>query len=195
MSALPTVSSNTAAGLSTAMFFGVVIMAIAGFVVAIMNLREPNLDCGVRSTSIAYITFFLLATVSVILGSGAVLGGERAAGTLGSLVGGTAGATLVTVMSSILFVLGVMLFTQSGKIPNERLRKMNYAVFGIYSLLSVINLIFTFYQRRNILESQPAIKVLDTLRGRFGSPTQAVPSNYAPVTTSASGYRLSPVRV
>lgn len=146
-------SMSTSTILSGATFF----LATAGLLVSINNLRHLDLDCGIRSLSMAYVIFYILTVLAGI-------------GTGGALFNGTVGLTLLTFMSSSLLVLGVLLFFRSNKILDEGLRRINYAMFGLFSLLTLVNVGYLFYQRQNIIQSQPANQIADYLRSRFGKP-------------------------
>jgi hypothetical protein len=147
--------------ISTLMSGLVLLAALAGLVVAIINLRKAGLDCGIRSLSMAYVIFFVLALLAAIGAGGALFRGTE--------LGATAGVTLLTFMSASLFVLGALLFFRSSKITDPSLRQTNYAVFGIYSLISLINTGYFLYQRQTLVASQPVTNVVDYIRRRFDS--------------------------
>ena len=155
----------------------VLVAALAGLIVAIINLRKSGIDCGVHSLSMAYVIFFVLAVLAAIGAGGAIFKGTELAS--------TAGVTLLTFMSATLFVLAALLFFKSSKILDDGLKKTNYAVFGIFALLSLINIGYLFYQRQNLINSQPVNQAVEFIRNRFGR------SGTSPLLGNNSG----PVRV
>ena len=159
----------------------VLVAAIAGLVVAIVNLRKTGIDCGIHSLSMAYVIFFVLAVLAAIGAGGAIFKGTELAS--------TAGITLLTFMSATLFVLAGLLFLRSNKITDEGLKRTNYAVFGIFALLSLINTGYLFYQRQSLIQSQPVNTVVDFLRNRFSGGRAGGAG--APLL----GAQTSPVRV
>jgi len=173
--------SNLNTTIATVMSGLVLVAAIAGLIVAIVNLRKAGIDCGVHSLSMAYIIFFVLAVLAAIGAGGAIFRGTELAS--------TAGVTLLTFMSASLFVLASLLFMKSSKIADPGLQKTNYAVFGIFALLSLINTGYLFYQRQNLIESQPVTRIVDFVRNRFGG------ARAGGAGASAMGIDSSPVRV
>ena len=137
----------------------VLVAAIVGLIVAIVNIRKIGIDCGVRSLSMAYIIFFILAVLASF-GAGASLF-QGVANT------STAGITLLTFMSATLFALAAMLFVKTDKITDPGLRRTNYAVFGIFALLALANTGYMFYQRQSLIRTQPVAQVVSFIRNRF----------------------------
>lgn len=144
----------------------VLIAALAGLIVAIQNLQPAVTDCTIRSFSIAYIVFFVIAVLSM-LGLGTAI-------FKATDLGATAGGTILAFSSLALFVIAVALVFNSGKINKESSRNANYAVFGIFALLAVINTAYIFSQRGDIVSSQPANQIQEYLQNRMGrSPSMS----------------------
>ena len=105
--------SNTT--IATVLSGFVLLAAIAGLVVAIVNLRKVGIDCGVHSLSMAYVIFFVLAVLAAIGAGGALF--------RGTAVASTAGVTLLTFMSATLFVVAGLLFLRCSKIEDSILKR------------------------------------------------------------------------
>jgi len=138
----------------------VLIAALAGLVVAIQNLQPAITDCTIRSFSIAYIVFFVIAVLAM-LGLGTAI-------FKATDLGATAGGTILAFSSLALFVIAIGLAFNAGKIARESSRNANYAVFGIFALLALINTAYIFSQRNDIISSQPGHQVLDYVQNRLG---------------------------
>ena len=111
----------------------------------------------------AYIIFFLLTLLAAVGAGGIFFRGSSVAAT-------SAGVTLLAFMTASLLVLGVLLFFGSKKITtNANLKRSNYAVFGIFVILALVNIGYLLYERQNLVNSQPVTRVVDYLRDRFGS--------------------------
>lgn len=150
-------SSSTA--ITSVLSIGVALASLAGLYVAIQNVRKAGLTCNARSLSIAYIVFFVVATLAVF----------GAAGTLfkGTDVATSAGVTLAAFASMATFVIAVMLLFAAQKIEDASLKKMNVSVFSILVGLSLANTVFLLTQHRNLLTEQPLTQSLNYVRNRF----------------------------
>ena len=149
----------------------VLVAALAGLVVAIQNLRPQVTDCTIRSFSIAYIVFFVIAVLSMLGVGTAVFRATE--------LGATAGGTILAFSSVALFVIAIALAFNAGKISDEGSRNANYWVFGLFAGLSLINTLYIFSQRSDIVASQPGAQVLDYVQNRLGR---------SPLTTGAGSF-------
>lgn len=141
----------------------VILLALAGLVVAILNLRDETASCSVRALSVAYIVFFIIATFALIGSGGALL---SAPGVGGAVAGAAAGLTILSFAGFAMFIIAAILAFSGRSLSDVNLRRANMIVFGGFAILSLLNLIVLFSQRRNIVESQPAREVFNFVNQR-----------------------------